>query len=74
MSENLIAKLRGYIEFNENEERFIEKVFRVKHFGKGEHFLLAGDVCREAAFIENSKWNSSLVSQTIPSWNRCSSE
>ena len=53
MSQNLIEKLRSYIEFNEDEERFIDNVFRVKHFAKGEHFLLAGDVCREAAFIES---------------------
>ena len=53
MSQNLIGKLHSYIEFNEDEERFIDSVFRVKHFAKGEHFLLAGDVCREAAFIES---------------------
>ena len=53
MSQNLIEKLRSYIEFNKDEERFIDNVFRVKHFAKGEHFLLAGDVCREAAFIES---------------------
>ena len=52
MNPNLIEKLRGYIEFNEDEERFISSVFKLKHFAKGEHFLLAGDVCREAAFIE----------------------
>ncbi len=53
MSRNLIEKLRSYIEFNEDEERFIDNVFRVKHFAKGEYFLLAGDVCCEAAFIES---------------------
>lgn len=53
MNQNLIEKLRCYIEFNEDEERFISSVFKLKHFAKGEHFLLAGDVCREAAFIES---------------------
>ena len=53
MSQNLIEKLRSYIEFNEEEEKFIGSVFKLKHFAKGEHFLLAGDVCREAAFIES---------------------
>jgi len=53
MNPNLIDKLRCYIEFNEDEERFISSVFKLKHFAKGEHFLLAGDVCREAAFIES---------------------
>lgn len=52
MKQNLIEKLRTYIDFNEDEERFIEDVFKVKDFAKGEHFLLAGDVCCEAAFIE----------------------
>jgi CRP-like cAMP-binding protein len=53
MSQNLTEKLRGYIEFSDEEERFISSVFKVKHLAKGEHFLLAGDVCREAAFIES---------------------
>lgn len=53
MRGNLIEKLRTYIEFNEEEERFISSVFKLKYFAKGEHFLLAGDVCREAAFIES---------------------
>ena len=53
MNPNLIEKLRSYIEFSEDEERFIDNVFKSKQFVKGEHFLLAGDVCREAAFIES---------------------
>jgi CRP-like cAMP-binding protein len=53
MSQRLIEKLRSYIEFNEGEARFIDSVFKVKHLAKGEHFLLAGNVCREAAFIES---------------------
>lgn len=53
MNQNLIKKLRCYIEFSEDEERLISSVFKLKRFAKGEHFLLAGDVCREAAFIES---------------------
>jgi CRP-like cAMP-binding protein len=53
MSQNLIEKLRSYIEFSSDEERFIDEVFRPKLFAKGEHFLLAGDVCRQAAFVES---------------------
>jgi len=53
MSQNLIKKIRSYIEFNKEEEQFISSVFKSKYIGKGEHFLLAGDVCREAAFIES---------------------
>ena len=53
MSQNLIEKIRTYIEFNEAEERFISSVFKLKRFARGEHFLLAVDVCREVAFIES---------------------
>src|ERR1044071_10034741 len=52
MPQNLIDKLRSYIELDEAEERFIDSVFKSRYLAKGEHFLLAGDVCREAAFIE----------------------
>lgn len=53
MSQGLIEKLRSYISLNEDEVRLVDNVFKVRHFGKGEHFLFAGDVCREAAFIES---------------------
>ena len=53
MSQNLIKKIRSYIEFNKEEEQFISSVFKSRYVAKGEHFLLAGDVCREAAFIES---------------------
>jgi CRP-like cAMP-binding protein len=53
MRPRLIEKLRTYIELNDDDERFIDHVFKVKHLAKGEHFLLAGDVCRRAAFIES---------------------
>ena len=53
MSQNLIKKIRSYIELNKEEEQFISSVFKLKLFAKGEHFLLAGDVCRETAFIES---------------------
>jgi hypothetical protein len=62
MSQNLIEKLRTYIEFNEEEERFIGSIFKLKYFAKGEHFLLAGDVCREAAWLmsKTSAWQPKL--------------
>ena len=53
MGQSLIEKLRGYIEFSSDEERFIDRVFKPEKFAKSEHFLLAGDVCRKAAFIES---------------------
>ena len=53
MSQNLIKKIRSYIELNKEEEQFIASVFKLKSFAKGEHFLLASDVCRESAFIES---------------------
>ena len=53
MSQNLIEKIRRYIELNKEEERFISSLFKSKSVAKGEHFLLAGDVCRQTAFIES---------------------
>lgn len=53
MNRSLIEKIRSYIDFSEEEARLIGSVFKPKHFAKGEHFLLAGDVCREAAFVES---------------------
>ena len=53
MSQTLIKKIRSYIEFNKAEEQFISSVFKLKYLARGEHFLLAGDVCRETAFIES---------------------
>lgn len=58
MGQNLIEKLRGYIEFDENEERYIDSIFKPKVLAKGEHLLLAGEVCREAAFIERGVFRS----------------
>jgi len=58
MSQNLIAKLRTYIEFDKDEERFIDSIFEPKVLAKGEYLLLAGDVCREAAFIESGVFRS----------------
>ena len=58
MSQGLIEKLRTYIEFDEGDERFIRSVFKPKRLAKGEHLLMAGDVCREAAFIESGVFRS----------------
>jgi CRP-like cAMP-binding protein len=58
MSQSLIEKLRTYIDFDEDEERFIRSIFKQKTLAKGEHMLLAGDVCREAAFIERGVFRS----------------
>ena len=58
MSQKLIEKLRTYIEFDEDEERFISSVFKQRVLAKGEHLLLAGDVCRVAAFIERGVFRS----------------
>lgn len=53
MSQKLIEKIRGYIEFNQDEEILMSSLFKTKPVAKGEHFLLAGDVCRQVGFIEN---------------------
>ena len=54
----MIEKLRTYIDFDEDEERFIRSIFKPKVLAKGEHLLLAGDVCHEAAFIERGVFRS----------------
>lgn len=53
MSQDLINKIRSYIDFDEDDEHFISSVYRSRSMSKGEHFLLAEDVCREVAFIES---------------------
>ena len=53
MNSNLIEKIRSYIDLSEEEERFIDRLYRPRCTAKGQHFLLAGDACREAAFIES---------------------
>jgi CRP-like cAMP-binding protein len=58
MSQRLIEKLRSYIPFSEDEERFIGSIFKQKVLGKGEHLLLAGEVCGEAAFVERGVFRS----------------
>jgi CRP-like cAMP-binding protein len=49
----LLEKIRQYIEVDENDRQFICEAFKPRRFEKGEHFLLAGDVCRHVAFIES---------------------
>lgn len=51
MSQHLIEKIQSYIEIDEADRRFIQSAFKPRRYAKGEHFLLAGDVCREAAFV-----------------------
>jgi len=52
MSQHLIEKIQSYIELEEEDRRFIQSAFKPRRYAKGEHFLLTGDVCREAAFVE----------------------
>jgi len=52
MSQHLIEKIQSYIEIEEEDRRFIQSAFKPRRYAKGEHFLLAGDICREAAFVE----------------------
>jgi len=52
MSQHLIEKIQSYIEIDEEDRRFIQSAFKQRGYAKGTHFLLAGDVCREAAFVE----------------------
>ncbi len=52
MHQSLLEKIRHYIEINEEDQQFICEAFKSRRFEKGEHFLLAGDVCRSAAYIQ----------------------
>lgn len=52
MSQQLIEKIQSYIEIEEEDRQFIQSAFKPRRYAKGEHFLLAGDICREAAFVE----------------------
>lgn len=52
MSRYLLEKIQSYIEIKGEDRRFIQSAFKLRRYAKGEHFLLAGDVCREAAFVE----------------------
>jgi CRP-like cAMP-binding protein len=52
MSQHLIEKIQSYIEIEEEDRQFIQLAFKSRRYAKGEHFLLAGDACGEAAFVE----------------------
>jgi CRP-like cAMP-binding protein len=58
MSQKLIEKLLTYIALDEQEERFIGSIFKPRSLAKGEHLLIAGDVCREAVFVESGVFRS----------------
>lgn len=52
MYSHLFEKIRQYIEVDEADRQFIGEAFKPRRFEKGEHFLMAGDVCRHAAFVQ----------------------
>lgn len=51
MYEDLLLKISEFIELDDNDKLLVRRLFKPQKFEKGEHFLLAGDVCRYAAFI-----------------------
>lgn len=49
----LIQTIKDQISISEKDVVIIEKLFHRKFFKKGEHLLLAGEVCRYIIFIES---------------------
>lgn len=49
----LFKTIRTYIPLSSNDEKIIERLFKGKQFGQGEHFLEAGTTCRYVGFIES---------------------
>lgn len=51
--DRLLQTIKTTISLSESDERVIAKVFQPRHYKKGEHLLLAGDICRYIFFIES---------------------
>lgn len=51
MYQNLLQTISQFIALTGDDEALIGNLFKVKRFEKGEHFLMAGDVCRQVGFI-----------------------
>ncbi|MBN9382989.1 MAG: Crp/Fnr family transcriptional regulator [Chitinophagaceae bacterium] len=49
----LFKTIRTYIPLSTDDEKIIERLFKRKQFGQGEHFLEAGTTCRYVGFIES---------------------
>lgn len=52
MHEKLFLIIEQFVELSADDRRVIERLFVPREFEKGEHFLWAGEVCREVLFIE----------------------
>jgi len=52
MHENLITAIQYLIPLADNEKEFIRRLFKEKHFAKGDHFLKEGQICQHAGYIE----------------------
>ena len=52
MAEKLISKIRSLIDLNEEEIECINRLFKRKEIKKGDFFLVDGQVCKHAGFIE----------------------
>lgn len=51
MHKNLLAKISEFIRLDDNDKLLVRQLFTPRRFEKGNHFLLAGDVCRHVAFV-----------------------
>lgn len=52
MYEKLFLNIEQLVDLSADDRRIIERLFVPREFEKGEHFLRAGDICREVLFIE----------------------
>lgn len=49
----LIQTIRKYIPFSPADEAVVQKLFHRKEYGKGEHLVTAGEICRYLFFMES---------------------
>lgn len=51
--EKLLLNIEQLVELSADDRRVIERLFVPRKLEKGENFLMAGDICRHAAFIQS---------------------
>jgi len=49
----LVRTIRSYIPFSPADEAVVHRLFHRKEYKKGEHLLIAGEICRYVIFIES---------------------
>jgi CRP-like cAMP-binding protein len=51
MFDLLIACISTYIDLTDNDKTFIRRLFHQQHLEPGAHFLFAGDICHDVAYL-----------------------